>query len=252
MLDFWKIRHEITSKISDLRYLTVTIIYGMADSERQLLDRLPGEVKNIDDIDRVKKHFEKKLKKKDTGFFAGLRKWNYQRQINKFENNKDNPLHAGTRGENKVIEELLKLDEHYHILCGVRIELPYYVTYNGQKNLKSAQMDLVVVCPKGVFMIEVKNWSNNYANNYNGLSPYEQTDRAGRVLWIALQDIIENTRVTNILLSISGNILYNQRYRAVLVSSLDKINQFLEKRQDALSPKEVKIIVDELKYYVSR
>jgi len=252
MLDFWKIRHEITSKISDLRYLTVAIIYGMADSERQLLDRLPGEVKNIDDIDRVKKHFEKKLKKKDTGFFAGLRKWNYQRQINKFENNEDNPLHAGTRGENKVIEELLKLDEHYHILCGVRIELPYYVWYNGQKNLKSAQMDLIVVCPKGVFMIEVKNWSNDYSKNYDGLNPYEQTDRAGRVLWIALQDVIKNIRVTNVLLSIQGNISYNEKYRAVFVSSLNRINQFLEKRQDALSPREVEIIVDELKYYVTR
>jgi len=230
----------------------MAFLYGMADSERQLLNCLPGEVKNIDDIDRVKKHFEKKLRKKDTGFFAGLRKWNYQRQINKFENNKDNPLHAGTKGENKVIDELLKLDDRYHILCGIRIELPYYVTYNGQKNLKSAQMDLVVVCPKGVFMIEVKNWSNSYAQNYDGLNPYEQTDRAGRVLWIALQDLIKNIRVTNVLLSISGNIPYNQRYRAVFVSSLNRINQFLEKRPDTLSPREVKKLVNDLRDYVTR
>jgi len=227
-------------------------LYGIADSERQLLNRLPGEVKNIDDIDRVKKHFEKKLRKKDTGFFAGLRKWNYQRQINKFENNKDNPLHAGTKGENKVIDELLKLDDRYHILCGIRIELPYFVTYNGQKNLKSAQMDLVVVSPKGVFMIEIKNWSNSYAQNYDGLNPYEQTDRAGRVLWIALQDLIKNIRVTNVLLSISGNIPYNQRYRAVFVSSLNRINQLLEKRQDNLSSREVKKLVNDLKDYVTR
>jgi len=230
----------------------MAILYGIADSERQLLNRLPGEVKGIGDIDRVKKHFERKLRKKDTGFFAGLRKWNYQRQINKFENNEDNPLHAGTRGENKVIDELLKLDEHYHILCGVRIELPYYVTYNRQKNLKSAQMDLVVVCPKGVFMIEVKNWSNSYVQNNDGLNPYEQTDRAGRVLWIALQDVIKNIRVTNVLLSIQGNLRYNERYRAVFVSSLDRINQFLEKRQDALNPREVKKIVNDLKDYVTR
>ncbi len=230
----------------------MAIIYGMADSERQLLNRLPGEVKNIDDIERVKKQFQHKLKKKDTGFFAGIRKWNYQRQINKFENNEDNPLHAGTQGENKVIEQLSKLDDDYHILCGVRIELPYYVTYNGQKNLRSAQMDLVAVCPKGVFMIEVKNWSNRYAQNYGGLNPYEQTDRAGRVLWIALQDVIKNIRVTNVLLSISGNVSYNEEYRAVFVSSLDRINQFLEKRQDALSSREVKKIVNSLKGNVTR
>jgi len=224
----------------------------MADSERQLLNKLPGEVNSIDDIDRVKKEFEKKLAKKDTGFFAGIRKWNYQRQINKFENNEDNPLHAGTKGENKVIDELLKLDDNYHILCGVRIELPYFVTYNGQKNLRSAQMDLVAVCPKGVFMIEVKNWSDNYVQNHDKLNPYEQTDRAGRVLWIALQNVIKNIRVTNVLLSIQGNISYNEKYRAVFVSSLDRINQFLEKRQDALNQKEIKKLVDNLKHYVTR
>ena len=229
----------------------MAIVYGIADSERQLLNKLPGEVKNIDDIPRVKKDFEKKLNKKDTGFFAGIRKWNYQRQINKFEKNEDNPFHAGTKGENKVIEELLKLDDNYHVLCGVRIGLPYYVTYNGQKNLRSAQMDVVVVCRKGVFMIEVKNWRDNYVQNHDKLNPYEQTDRAGRVLWIALQNVIKNIRVTNVLLSIQGNISYNERYRVVFVSSLDRINQFLEKRQDALSQNEVKKLVDNLKHHVT-
>ncbi len=101
-------------------------------------------------------------------------------------------------------------------------------------------------------MIEVKNWSNSYTQNYDGLNPYEQTDRAGRVLWIALQDVIKNIRVTNVLLSLSGNIPYNQRYRAVFVSSLDRINQFLEKRQDTLSNREVKKIVNDLIGYVTR
>ena len=229
----------------------LAIVYGISDSERQLLNKLPGEVKNIDDISRVKKEFEKKLKKKDNGFFSGLRKWNYQRQINKFEKNEDNPFHAGTSGENKVIEELSKLDDNYHILCGVRIELPYYVTYNGQKNLKSAQMDVVVICPKGVFMIEVKNWSDDYAATNDNLNPHEQTDRAGRVLWITLQKVIKNIRVTNVLLSIRGNISYDKQYRVVFVSSLDRINQFIKKRQDVLSIKEVQKLVDELEFDVT-
>ena len=151
-----------------------------------------------------------------------------------------------------MIEELLKLNDSYHILCGVRIGLPYYVTYDGQKNLRSAQMDVVVVCSKGVFMIEVKNWSDRYIQNHDKLNPHEQTDRAGRVLWIALQNVIKNIRVTNVLLSIQGNISYNERYKVVFVSSLDRINQFLEKRQDALSQKEVKKLVDSLKHHVTR
>jgi hypothetical protein len=219
----------------------------MADSENNLLDKLPDEVENIEDIDRVKKEFEDKLAKEKSGFFAGFRKWNYKRQISKFENNKENPLHAGAKGENKVIDELLKLDDSYHILCDVDVQLSRWVTYNGKKNLKSAQMDIVVVCPKGVFIIEVKNWSDNYVKNNTNLSPYEQTERAGRVLWILLQDVIKGTRVTNILLSIQGNMSYNQNYRLVFVSNLNKINQFLENRQDSLNDQDVNKIVKNLK-----
>jgi len=224
----------------------MAILYGMADSESNLLDNLPDEVENIEDIDRVKKEFEEKLAKEKSGFFAGFRKWNYKRQISKFEKNEENPLHAGAKGENKVIDELLKLDDSYHILCGIEVTLSRWVTYNGKKNLKSAQMDIVVVCPKGVFMIEVKNWSDNSVKNNTNLSPYEQTERAGRVLWILLQDVIKDTRVTNILLSIQGNMSYNQNYRTVFVSSLNKINQFLDNRQDSLNEKDVNKIVKNL------
>jgi len=225
----------------------MAIIHGMADSETNLLKKLPGEVENIDDINRVKKEFEEKLAKGKSGFFGGIKKWNYKRQINKFENNKNNPLHAGAKGENKVIDELSKLDDSYHVLAGIDVQLARWVTYNGKKNLRSAQIDIIVVCPKGVFAIEVKNWSDNYAkNNQKGLNPYEQTERAGRVLWILLQDIIKGTRVTNVLLSIQGNMSYNQNYRSVFVSSLDRINQFLENRQDSLTEKEVNKIVKNL------
>ena len=228
----------------------MAIIYGTADSETQLLNNLPNEVENIDDIDRVKNEFEKKLRKKDTGFFAGIRKWDYQRQLDKFEDNKNSPVFTGAKGENTVIEEISKLDDDYHIMCGMQIELPYYVTYNGRKNLRSAQMDIVVICPKGVFMIEVKNWSDRYAQSHDKLNPYEQTERAGRILWITLQNIIKNIRVTNVLLSIQGNLHYDENYRSVFVSSLDKINQFLEKKQTILNKNQIKEIVSELEYYL--
>jgi hypothetical protein len=230
-----------------IREIIMAILHGMADSESSLLDKLPNEVENIEDMDRVKKEFEEKLTKEKSGFFGSLKKWNYKRQISKFENNRENPLHAGAKGENKVIDELLKLDDSYHILAGIDVTLSRWVTYNGKKNLKSAQMDIVVVCPKGVFMIEVKNWSDHYVKNNTNLSPYEQTERAGRVLWIFLQDVIKGTRVTNILLSIQGNMTYNQNYRSVFVSSLNKINQFLENRQDSLNEKDVNKIVKNLK-----
>ena len=113
-------------------------------------------------------------------------------------------------------------------------------------------MDFVVVSTKGVFVIEVKNWSDNFAKNHNGFSPHEQTDRAGRVLWFVLKSLIRDIHVTNVLLPIQGNIRYDRNYRMVFVSSLERINRFLESRQDALSETEVKRIVDNLKYFVTK
>jgi len=230
----------------------VALIYGRADSEKQLLSKYPNRVKKIEDIPKVYEEMKNELKVEEKGFFAGFRRWNKQRQVNKFEKNKDNLFHAGADGENKVIEKLSNLSDSYHVLCGVRIGLPYWATYNGKKNLRSAQMDVVVVSTKGVFLIEVKNWSDDYVKNNEKLNPYEQTDRAGLVLWITLKSIIKNIRVTNVLLSIQDNMQYNSNYRAVFVTSLEKINGFLENREEVLSEKDVKKIVDNLKYSVTR
>ena len=62
----------------------VAIIYGRADSEKQLLSKYPGRVMKIEDIDKVHQEMKNELKVEDKGFFAGFRRWNKQRQINKF------------------------------------------------------------------------------------------------------------------------------------------------------------------------
>src|SRR3972149_1761729 len=98
-------------------------------------------------------------------------------------------------------------------------------------------MEEVAATKIGVFLVDVNDWRDDYVKNNDKLNPYEQTDRAGLVLWITLKSIIKNIRVTNVLLSIQGNIQYNNNYKAVFVSSLEKINGFLENRQDVLSEK---------------
>ena len=228
----------------------MAIIYGRADSEIQLLRKYPKEVRKIEDIPRVYDEFREGLGR-ETGVFAFVRRWNKKRQIKKFEKNRTSHFHAGAKGENKVLARLSELSDDYHVLCGLRIGLPHTIRYRGQKNLRSAQMDFVVVSKKGVFVIEVKNWSDDYVENHSGFSPYEQTDRAGRVLWVAMRSILMDVRITSVLLSVRGNMQYDRNYRTVLVSSLERIKWFLEKEQDSLSEKEVERIVGSLKCYTS-
>ena len=172
-------------------------------------------------------------------------------EIKHIDEIKKSPYHAGAKGELQVLEKLSQLSDDYHVLCGLNIGLGRYVTYNRRKNLRSAQMDYVVVSRKGIILIEVKNWSNQYFKSHNGLNPYEQTDRAGRVLWIWLKGWWSEPRVTNVLLSIQDNMPYNRRYRAVFVSNLNKINYFIENRKDALSDNDIKKIVNKLEDHVT-
>ena len=233
----------------------MAIIYGQADSEKQLLDNYPREVTKIEDIPKMHEHFKEKLKEEDKGFFAPIRKWNKQRQVNKFEKNKDNPFHAGAKGELGVLEKLSQLSDDCHILCGLNIGMPCWVSYNGKKNLRSAQMDFVVVSKKGVFLIEAKNWSDQYANQKHRLGPHEQVDRAGLVLWIALKSSWwspKNPPVIKVLLSIQGNIKYDPGYKYVSVSNLNEINHFIENRQERFSEKDVERIVNRIKDYVTK
>ena len=233
----------------------MAIIYGRADSEKQLLDLYPKRVKTIEDIDRVHQELRKEIQETlEGGLFGGIKKWNKKRIINKFEKNKDDPFHAGAKGELSTLDVLKQLPNDYHLMCGVKLVLPKYVTYNGQRNLRTAQMDFVVVSKRGVILIEVKNWSTSYYNKNENLSPHEQVDRAARVLWISLQSwrSPKSPKVKSVVLATKGNMQYDPRYKFVSVSDLDKINSFLQNRKEEFSDKEVKRIVGRLKDHVTK
>ena len=88
----------------------------------------------------------------------------------------------------------------------------------------------------------------------NGLNPYEQIDRAGRILYLFLESELRGSvpRITKVLLSLHNNIPYNPKYKSVLISNLDRINSFIENRGEELRNREIKTIVAILRKYVSR
>lgn len=228
----------------------MAIIYGRSESEKELLGKYPKEVQNIEDIPRAHQEYKERVKRKETGFFGGIKQWNKQRQLDKFEKNKSSPFQAGARGELRVLDELSKLNDDYHIFCGVNIDMSN-ARYKG-KFRKTAQIDFVVVSSRGVILIEVKNWSQTFANNNTGFSPYEQTERSGKILWMYLQGWFSGPRVTNVLLSVGTKLDYNPKYRSVFVSDLSRINYFIEHRDAILSEKDVKKIVGKLRGLVTK
>ncbi len=231
----------------------MAIIYGRAASEKELIKLYPKSVQSVDDIDRVHQDLKDELKTPEKGFFGKIKTWNKKQQLHKFEKNKDDPFHAGASGELQVLQKLSELSDDFHVLCGLNLYLPFYVTYNGKKNLRSAQIDFVVVSTRGVVLIEVKNWSNKYYNLNKNLSPHEQVDRASRILWISLKSwrSPKNPSVKPVVVSIKGNIPYDPNFKFVLASDLDRINTVLQNRKEEFSENEVGRIVDRLKDHVT-
>ena len=225
----------------------MAIIYGHPDTEKRLLDKLPKEVESIDEIHKVHKDMKNQYDSMDRkGIISKFKRWNKKRQINKIEDNIDSPLYYGAKGEIRVLDKLCELSDDYHIFCDVYKELDHWITYDGQRNLRSAQMDFVVVSYRGVVLIEAKNWSSNYYRQHGGLPPHEQVDRAGRVLWISLKSSWrspKNPPVTNVLLSIRAKMEYDPYYKSVYVKDMKNINYFIQNRYEQFSDKEVERII---------
>ena len=238
----------------------MAVIYGITDSERRFLKKLPDEVKTIEDIPRVHQEMKQEFDSiEDKGLINKFKRWDKKRQINKIEKNKGSPLYRGAKGELTVLEKLSELDDNYHVLCGVRIDLGRYVTYpyRKTKNLRSAQMDFVVVSKRGIVLIEAKNWSDEFLSKnieHGGIIPHEQVDRAGLVLWIELQSRRSPKKppVTKVVLATYGNMQYDPAYKAVYVKDLNNINYFIQNRDEQFSDEEVKRVIDRLIWYVPK
>jgi len=229
----------------------MAIIYGISEATKEFLKKLPNEIRNLDDINEVHKEMKEEFDAiEDKGFGNKFSRWRKKRQINKIEENIDRVEHAGAKGEILALEKLSVLPDEYHIFCGVNKDLGKYVTYRRKRNLKSAQMDFVVVSKRGVIVIEVKNWSAHYYKNHYGISPHEQVDRAGRVLWIALKSSWfspKNPTVTSVLLSIQGTIGNDANYGYVIAKNLNDINHFIQNKRVQFSDKEVNRLIGRIK-----
>jgi len=208
----------------------------------------------------------KKIEEKQRGHIALWKEkpdeiFNYSqrntiKESNHFERVRKDPMLAGAKGEKLALKKLSELSDDYHVFCGVRVELPYFVRYHGRKNLKKAQLDFMIISKKGVVLIEVKNWSDKYIESHRNKPPLEQVDRAGMLLWIVIKSswhwwLGPSPRVKNVVLSIQGNMGHDSNYKFVSVSDLDRINDFIQNRTEELSDKQVNKLIGMFRNEVS-
>ena len=178
-----------------------------------------------------------------------------ERRLSK-SNYKPISLQQGVKGENDVLNKLAELDDNFHVLCDVRIDLGRLVTYPFRKtlDLRKAQMDFVVVSRRGVVLIEAKNWTDKYYSKSiegGGIIPHEQVDRAGLVLFIKLNPRQNQQKISviKVLLSTHGNMRYNPDYKMVHVKDLNNINDFIQNQNPQFSDEDVKEMIGRITDY---
>ena len=91
---------------------------------------------------------------------------------------------AGLIGEKAVLNELSKLPDNYTIInnFNIKFKKPLYHKRT-DSYIKSVQIDHLIVCASGIFVIETKNWSLDSLENENLFSPVNQVQRHGYAIF---------------------------------------------------------------------
>lgn len=102
----------------------------------------------------------------------------------------------GALGEQKVVRELEKLSDEYFLINDFSLLFATPI-YNRQENeyIKSIQIDHILVCPSGVFLIETKNWSERSLSNLSLRSPVQQIKRTNFALFKMLRGGIASSNL---------------------------------------------------------
>jgi len=209
----------------------------------------PKAIRNVQKEIKKQEDLLYELRTKPDEYFAREQKGTIS-EINQLKRVVKSPEYFGAYGEIKTLKELKKLSNDYHIICNLNLSFSHYLYYRGKRDLKSAQIDFAVVGPTGIFIIEVKNWSNETLRNHRGFSPHEQLDRGGKVVWRYLKNnsFIFKPHITKILVPIQHNIKYNSYYKSVLIRDVQNLRHFIENNNRyTISEKRVNKIVSILR-----
>ncbi|MCR4289826.1 MAG: NERD domain-containing protein [Candidatus Scalindua sp.] len=96
-------------------------------------------------------------------------------------------LIAGAVGENLTVKELEKLSNDYYLINDFSVEFdPPIYNRNENDRIFSIQIDHLLICKSGIFILETKNWSNKSIKSLDLRSPVKQISRTSYALFVLL------------------------------------------------------------------
>jgi hypothetical protein len=169
-------------------------------------------------------------------------------------------LIAGAIGENAVVNSLQQLSDDYYLINDFSVDLDPPI-YNRKENdrIFSIQIDHLLVCRSGLFLIETKNWSKQSIKDLDLRSPVQQIRRTSYALFVLLNsdsgfnDIqlkdhhwgSKKISIRNII--VMTNAKPKEEFKHVKVLSLEELNGYIRYFDQIFSDDEVKSIFEYLK-----
>ena len=169
-------------------------------------------------------------------------------------------LIAGAIGENSVVKELQKLSDSYILLNDFSIKLNPPI-FNRKENdrIFSIQIDHLLICNSGIFILETKNWSKQSIKNLDLRSPIKQIMRTSYALFVLLNSESEYNKIKldrhhwgnkqipirNIIVMI--NEKPKEKFKHVKVVTLNELIGYISYFDSIFNDAEVKSITDYLR-----
>lgn len=145
---------------------------------------------------------------------------------------------AGAVGENAVVSELQNLSDKYYLINDFSLNFNPPI-FNKRENdrIYSIQIDHLLICQSGIFVLEIKNWSAQSIENLDLRSPVEQIKRSSFVLFVFFnsdknQGLVRNhwgskkIPIRNII--VMTNKAPKSDFQHVKVLPLDKLNGYIK------------------------
>ncbi len=163
--------------------------------------------------------------------------------------------YKGAIGEDTVISIIDKnFDEWYVLINNFNFSLPEPVRYHDSW-IRNSQLDHVLVCPKGVFAIETKSWSDAYINKVfsdGDFTPIQQIERNCYALYKLLNDhkiSYSEIKVKALLISTDKKIPTPQESYVTSITCT-YLGKYLKQRPDKLNHKQINVIIKKLSYFI--
>jgi hypothetical protein len=166
------------------------------------------------------------------------------------------PIIAGAIGENAVVGELQKLSDKNYLIndFSLTFKPPIFNKLTNDR-IYSIQIDHLLICQAGIFILETKNWSTHSIENIDLRSPIEQIKRASFALFVFLnsdnnQGLVSdhwgNKKIPIKNVIVMTNKAPKNDFQHVKVLTLDKLNGYIKYFDEVFDQAETESIFSHL------